>query len=116
MLSFIDRVKKSKCEDGKCELLGDLWKSYPATEEFQVLGFYGEADRWGELNNSRMHAGFVFELPAICRRDWAPATIEGVTFAEKPIMLCKALIMDDMESFQRILLAGAPVECKELGK
>ena len=39
-----------------------------------------------------------------------------ITFSEKAIMLCKAGLMDDEETFEKIIAAKTPKKAKSLGR
>lgn len=62
-----------------------------------------------------MHDSFDFEVPEWCRPDGFP-TSARLSFAESGIMLCKAALMNDRASFEKILRCETPADAKQLGR
>ena len=88
------------------------------TFEFHGHGASAGAKRY--FSNHEVHEPFGFVVPISCG---APELLAAgrpvrvsVTSAEKAIMLCKASAMGDLATYDRIAVASAPHECKELGR
>ena len=86
-----------------------------------VVGFYEPREgQYRSFSNFFVHAPIDFEVPEACGRDRLVASgrsaIVRITFLEKAIMLCKAAVMDDLESFDAILRASTAIGAKKLGR
>lgn len=83
-----------------------------------VIAFYShrKGNPYREFSNFYEHA-FDYQLPSwkSLQPDYA-GTVLRCEFAEKTIMLTKAALMNDLESFEKIAKAGTPFECKRLGR
>ena len=90
---------------------------------FPTFEFHGHDDSAGAkryFSNHEVHEPFGFVVPISCGAPellaaGRPARV-SVTSAEKAIMLCKASAMGDLATYDRIAVASAPHECKELGR
>lgn len=98
--------------------LAARWAAMP--EQADVVSFYGESDIWGCFSNfySDGH-DFSFVIPqeffARGMRAEDARTVK-CAFSEKAIMLCKAAVMGDEETFVQIEAAATPEEAKKLGR
>lgn len=84
----------------------------------RVIGFYGSARHHKFCEFSNFYDGvppFDFYLPQCARK---PGYLEFVScaFSEKAIMLTKAALMDDAETFQKIAESTDPKTAKALGR
>ena len=90
------------------------WKSY--TEPQQVTIFYQDNPQYQNacFSNFYRHKPFTFTIPDEC----GPASGDNVLiyFSEKAIMLCKASLMGDMKTYQKIKYANTPRMAKILGR
>mmetsp|Transcript_63954 Transcript_63954/g.103383 ORF Transcript_63954/g.103383 Transcript_63954/m.103383 type:complete len:332 (+) Transcript_63954:31-1026(+) len=103
-------------------LISDLWSQMSGRDHPFVLGFYGHGDKcpWNIFSNFFEGAPFSFDLPP----GMVPAGVEAaafptpivVGFSEAPIMLCKAALMGDVESYLEIAAARSPPQVKRLGR
>ena len=89
------------------------WSKIPG--EHHVIAFYLEKHPlYGCFSNFYRHYPFIFTIP-----DWC-GLMAGfqtkIEFSEKAIMLCKASLMNDPNSFNKILVANNPSSVKELGR
>ena len=117
-----NRVKterKSKVVPVTTHTLRTKWSSIYSAN---VVGFYGHSEKsaWRSFSNFYTHEPFSFELPEWCgRKELVAAGYSPkmqITFTEKGIMLCKAALMKDYESYERIAKSTAPAACKSLGR
>lgn len=93
--------------------------------EQHVIAFYGHSPRHAYHQFSNFYSSktpWRFELPVEMFQkgkdggdNSLPRTAD-VFFAEKAIMLCKAALMKDAATFDEILRAKTPAECKKLGR
>ena len=85
----------------------------------KVLEFYGETAKHGHYSNF-YGSSFSFELPLGLLPPGAAAadfqTPVDCAFSEASIMLCKAAIMGDAESYACIAAARTPKQAKNLGR
>ena len=102
--------------------LTTLWQNAEAQGfVLPTVEFYGHSTgAYRAFSNFHEHAPFAFTLPASCRsaafeESGRPACL-NVTFTEKAIMLCKAAVMGDIVSFDKISRAKSPGEAKALGR
>lgn len=78
------------------------------------MSFYDD-DHFKEFSNWHLHDPFEFELPQNCKR-------EGFTdkilceHSEKALMLSKAALFGDKESFDLIAQENDQQKCKTLGR
>jgi ribA/ribD-fused uncharacterized protein len=103
-----------------------LWAecgSSPPAESFPTVEFYGHRPASGALrcfSNFYEHPPFDFVVPPSCGAEALVAAGRPhrvpVTFTEKAIMLCKASIMGDYKTYDKILAAASPQEAKALGR
>jgi ribA/ribD-fused uncharacterized protein len=100
-------------------------------ERVQVLAFYQDhkGNPWREFSNFYQKSGhsFDFVLPLELldiagitrtddsRRSVFPSVVH-CDFSEKAIMLCKAAVMGDADSYAKIAVADTPLEAKRLGR
>ena len=103
------------------EELRQRWKAYGRTQRCKVLPFYGHTS--GHLhsfsNFYEQTRPTLFVVPDCCWHSSFDAQHERrhlVLFSEKSIMLCKAALFRDHESFDLISAAETPQECKQLGR
>jgi len=83
-----------------------------------VIPFYSDrvGNRFREFSNFYSDAPpFQFELPAFAQQEGWPTSVE-CEFSEKAIMLTRAALMGDRESFDEIAIAPDPETCKALGR
>jgi ribA/ribD-fused uncharacterized protein len=82
-----------------------------------VVNFYGHAPGkpYCELSNFYVHAPFDFELPLFCKKEGFDQ-VTPCEFSEKAIMLCKAAVFNDLESFKKIQAAPDNRKAKALGR
>jgi len=98
--------------------LASRWAALP--KQANVVGFFREDQAWGCFSNfySDGH-DFEFVVPqelfAVGCRTEKDRTVR-CTFAEKAIMLCKAAVMGDEETFSQIVAASTPSDAKKLGR
>jgi len=84
-----------------------------------VLGFYGHSAKspYREFSNFYESGdSFRFELPAFARTEEEFPLAVDCEFSEKAIMLTKAALMGDRETFDRIEVSKSPAECNGLGR
>jgi len=95
--------------------LCDVWRQ-TAVGDDAVL-FYGHHDRADEpwFSNFYEHSPFAFAVPLWCGVFGGRETVT-IEFSEKAIMLCKASLMGDKESFACVAAAETPAEAKRLGR
>ena len=95
--------------------LWDVWRRTPYDRG--VLLFYGHhacADEpW--FSNFYEHSPFAFAIPPWCGMYGKQETVP-IEFSEKAIMLCKASLMGDKETFASVAAAQTPAEAKRLGR
>eukprot|EP00397_Hematodinium_sp_SG-2012_P049386 GEMP01056942.1.p1 GENE.GEMP01056942.1~~GEMP01056942.1.p1 ORF type:complete len:261 (+),score=44.99 GEMP01056942.1:56-784(+) len=119
LVNSVDDVHAAKkpCTDTTAEMTHfstvTNWK--PAANA-KVLGFYGhkEGKQYAEFSNFFPHA-FAFTLPSYCQKPGFPADVE-VQFSEAAIMLSKAALMGDLDTFHQIMKASTPGKAKQLGR
>ena len=98
--------------------LAARWAAMP--EQAEVVAFFGEGEAWGCFSNfySNGH-DFEFVVPqelfAAGFRTQTERTVK-CAFAEKAVMLCKAAVMGDDETFALIVAASTPDDAKKLGR
>ena len=97
-------------------------------ERRDIIAFYheGKGNPWREFSNFYQRGGHsfdfvlpqeLFEIGAVEERKrilFAPVT--HCDFSEKAIMLCKAAVMGDSTSYDKIAGAETPQEAKRLGR
>lgn len=92
------------------ETIRSYWKD--VTSKQKVCSFYKASDEDGFLSNSFTHEAFDYCIPF--------GSFQGekipVTFSKKALMLNKASLMGDRESFERIVQSNDPKESKNHGK
>jgi ribA/ribD-fused uncharacterized protein len=105
--------------------LAAFWNSfYP--KSCKVVAFYGHAKeyKYRSFSNFYEHNEVPFTLPECCwnvflaSREGSvmpPRTVD-VSFSEKSIMLCKAAVMGDYESYCKLMAVNSPGEAKKLGR
>ena len=88
--------------------LVEKWKEFHGPTK--VTNFYGHSkdNDFCEFSNFYIHDPFEFEIPSFCHQDWMTEKIVEVCFSEKAIMLCKAALMNDEETFEKIKRAKTP--------
>lgn len=96
----------------KAEDLVKKWKTISTKQS--VIGFYSNNNSYPEFSNFYKHIKFKFIIPEWCGI-CANREVE-IDFTEKAIMLCKASIMDDELSFNKIIKSNKPMEVKMLGR
>ena len=82
-----------------------------------TVNFYGhsEGNKYCEFSNFYVHEEFGFELPEFLKKEgFDPIT--PVTFSEKAIMLCKAALFNDIDSFKKIQEAKDAKKAKAFGR
>ena len=90
---------------------------------FPTVEFYGHHERNGgrrSFSNFYEHPPFDFTLPPSCAAAalvaaGRPSTV-AVGFTEKAIMLCKASVMGDYATYDRVVSSSTPAEAKKLGR
>ena len=89
-------------------------------KQSDVVAFFEEDEAWGCFSNfySDGHE-YDFIIPqeffAAGFRTEKERTVK-CAFSEKAIMLCKAAVMNDEETFSKIVAASTPAETKKLGR
>ena len=89
-----------------------------ADSSCNVLGFYSakRSKPNPEFSNFFQHREpFQFTLPSYAQREGFPRSV-WCSFSEKAIMVTKAALMGDLETFMRIDKAKDPASCKALGR
>lgn len=93
--------------------------AWPAVETVEkVIAFYGHGrqNQYKEFSNFFwVSEAFKFILPAFARQKGFPEFV-WCHCSEKAIMVTKAALMGDLESFAVIDAAKSPKECKSLGR
>ena len=94
------------------EKLNLIWKEYKSKEE--IVSFYTDNtnDRYCCFSNFWRHKPFIFRIPCGILKDKEV----DIHFSEKAIMLCKASLMEDCDTFDKILKSKTPMESKRLGR
>lgn len=104
--------------------LQSIWRGNHADAldcTYPVIAFYGHKNGpYRSFSNFYQHEPFVFVVPEACNMDkltqmGCDVTVP-CTFSEKAIMLCKAAIMEDYETYRKIHQAPTPQEVKQLGR
>lgn len=101
------------------DALRSKWSSI--NEEKEVVSFYGQSmGPYGCFSNFYTHEEFLFEIPYCCDREnlqkqGLPACVP-VKHTEKAIMLCKASLMGDYDTYRMLLQTEEPGQCKSLGR
>ena len=93
-------------------------KFTPATHGSpDTIFFYGHAPHkpWKELSNFYITKAYTFTLPVFAHRPGWPTSFLCTT-SEKSIMVIKAALMEDRESFDKLLVCNDPMACKKLGR
>jgi ribA/ribD-fused uncharacterized protein len=82
-----------------------------------IIGFYGDHIRnsYNEFSNFKRHKEFEFIFPEFIQRLEFPKSIK-CKFTEKAIMATKAMMMNDLETFNKIINSSIPFEIKNLGR
>jgi ribA/ribD-fused uncharacterized protein len=107
--------------------LRERWKTMK--ESNAVIAFYGDkiGKPWREFSNfyQRQGHGYDFTVPSELfelsnmneqtKQSFSP-TVVHCDFSEKAIMLCKAAVMGDAQSYAKIVAATTPQEAKRLGR
>lgn len=90
------------------------WRTTP--NDTGVVLFYGHtaSSRWPWFSNFYLHAPVPFRIPTWCGGHGGKEVV--VEFAEKALMLCKASLMADTDTFERIAAADSPLAAKKLGR
>jgi len=91
-----------------------IWKNMKGVQN--VVGFYSHksSSPHPSFSNFYNHKPFCFTIPEWCG---IMANIHvDIDFSEKAIMLCKASLMGDQETFNKILSAKTPADAKKLGR
>ena len=97
--------------------LRNLWQDVGSRGySLPTVEFYGHTSgQHRSFSNFYEHAPFDFVLPACSRLPNRPARVQ-ISFTEKAIMLCKAGVMGDPNTFDQILRATNPRQAKALGR
>lgn len=101
----------------------DLAARWAGMEPCEVFEFYGHNRQAGDeacFSNfyDQSRAPFTFEVP----REWCSCELSArertvsCSFSEKAIMLCKAAVMGDAETYARIAKATNPAVAKQYGR
>jgi len=100
-----------------------LWDRWVSTVPSDVVEFYGHGWSNGAqacFSNffDQSDAPFDFELPVeLCAISLSPAERKvSCEFSEKAIMLCKAAVMGDRQTFNRLRKTREPSKAKKLGR
>ena len=80
-----------------------------------IIAFYGERNLNGEFSNFYRHEEFEFTFIESFQRSNFPKSIR-CNYTEKAIMAYKALLMNDIETFNKIIRSFNPFETKKLGR
>ena len=103
--------------------LSQTWQSHPPGPR-QVVFFFDRATTSPtylyRLSNWFVSPPFDFTIPELCGQAWIqendlPLQVQ-ITCGEQALMLCKAALMRDAITFQRILAAESPRAIKALGR
>lgn len=89
----------------------DLLPLWSSLRRSKVLPFYSDkaGANFREFSNFYSHTGFAFDIPPSVWREGYPKSVE-VRFSEKAIMLCKAVLFDDREMFDQMVLSTRPAQ------
>lgn len=93
-----------------------FWKGLK--KQCDVVNFYGHKETldYCQFSNFFKHAPFEFEMPEFLPNTDGVARTFWCDFSEKAIMACKADLMGDVESFNKIVAAKEPGKVKGLGR
>jgi len=80
----------------------------------RVLAFHKENERHGHFSNWFEHEAFQFDVPLWCRLPDMPDSIPVVN-SEIAIMLCKAGLFGDRETYTSLRSVRFPKDAKDLG-
>jgi ribA/ribD-fused uncharacterized protein len=94
----------------KKENIYKYWEELSGINNDPIITFYKEKEDYGYFSNFYRES-FNFEL-----KDGKYKGIYPVEFSEKAIMLSKAALMDDPDSFKEILNSKSPMDSKKLGR
>ena len=90
------------------------------SDSLPTIEFYSHKNgKYKMFSNFFEHDPFDFVPPKSCRiqlEALGRSTNYSCTYAEKAIMLCKAALMGDLISLDKIIHAKTPAEVKRLGR
>ncbi len=98
------------------------WREYESHGyKLPTVEFYGHTrGTYAAFSNFYAHKPFMFTVPEKCGKarlvDAHRPTVVPIEFSEKAIMLCKAAVMGDVGTYDKILSASNPREAKALGR
>merc|ERR1740130_2049821 len=98
--------------------LTEHWRSSEQSAPGSAIPFYDNyhaGEPYASLNNWFTHDEFSFEVPSLMLPEGFPSTIACST-SEKAIMLCKAAVMGDRESYDAISATEDGAELQRLGR
>ncbi len=104
--------------------LSELPAYWKTRKHDKVLTFYRQYGTLGCLSNFYKHKPHRFELPECVNQTGGIDTLRAagvcttaiVSFSEKSLMLCKACLFKDVQSFREILTRKTPFQCKQIGR
>ena len=119
-------IAQSAAVDSECNMrpreLRELWGDVGSHGfTLPTVQFYGHTKgHHRSFSNFFEHAPFVFTVPEGCGGAAIVASGRSATvpcsFSEKAIMLCKAAVMGDYASYDRIAVSFTPKDAKALGR
>merc|ERR1712232_494530 len=115
--SLVGRAALLDASLDTAESVGESWKSLDIKALGGAIPFYDYnpgADH-AYLNNWFHHEPFFFEVPSLMLPDGFLSPVPCKT-AEKAIMLCKAAVMSDRESYDAMVATDDPAELQTLGR
>ena len=97
-----------------------MWANTPEPPLPPITFFDHRQGPYRSLSNFHEDAEWTFEIPEWCNQAGIEAAdlplAVPTSFAEKPIMVCKAALMNDWASFRLIIQAESPEQVKRLGR
>lgn len=106
------KQSKTQVKELRPSELSAYWATFPSS--IRVLPFYGQTNRQTGFLSNFYPSPFKYRLPPnslVC-----PGKVLVAKHAEQAIMLSKAALFGDMETFDRIRRCSSPASCKRLGR
>lgn len=99
--------------------LEQIWSSYP--DKILVIGFYSHnSSEYRTFSNFFQHDPVPYEIPECCGKLELISSGRSSSFTftcgEKAIMLCKACVMGDFDTYDAILSETIPRKIKAFGR
>ncbi len=99
--------------------LVDIRAYFIGLKDHRVIPFYSHKPHAYLKEFSNFHkCDYLFNVPNCCWREDYPGGFRSVPVccSEQAIMICKALLMGDLESVNKIIASKSPTAIKKLGR